>query len=104
LVLLQAGIVAKTEGGNMDSLQKNKAQNTVSTDFCTPTKRPASKGPGIKGPTTKDPEEKVRIHYYFKKKNLFFLYNGCVARRKTFLTFLTTSWVSMNEFAFLKRY
>jgi hypothetical protein len=60
--------VAKTVGGSTDSLQKNKAQNTVSTDFCTPTKRPASKGPGIRGPTTKDPEEKFRIHYYFKKK------------------------------------
>ncbi len=60
--------MAKTVGGSTDSLQKNKAQNTVSTDFCTPTKRPASKGPGIRGPTTKDPEEKFRIHYYFKKK------------------------------------
>jgi hypothetical protein len=75
LVLLQAGIVAKTVGGSTDSLQKNKAQNTVSTDFCTPTKRPASKGPGIKGPATKDPE--VRSGYTI------------ISRRKKYSSFIT---------------
>jgi hypothetical protein len=81
LVLLQAVIVAKTVGGSTDSLQKNKAQNTVLLHISIYTKL-----------------------LFQEEKNILPLKRVCSNKKNSFnVIFLSTSWVSMDEFAFLKR-